>query len=119
MSYNLFETSKNETTNSPIYELKVLHKGHKPLFMVYNVIFITFKKHFKPCFFHFKGLKRHFLHFKFVNWRIGEFVFFDIMNRLIVVIYQNNKPKIDRSGNGNLDFLCKLQYEFHTLSLMV
>ena len=58
-------------------------------------------------------------YFKFVNWRIGEFVFFDIMSRLIVVIYQNNKPKIGRSGNGNLDFLCKLQYEFHTLSLMV
>ena len=26
-SNNLFVTSKNETTNLPIYELKVLHKG--------------------------------------------------------------------------------------------
>ena len=25
--YNLFVTSKNETTNSPIHEFKVLHKG--------------------------------------------------------------------------------------------
>ena len=27
--YNLFVTSKNETTNSPIYEFKVLHKGQR------------------------------------------------------------------------------------------
>ena len=27
-AYNLFLTSKNETTNSPIYEFEVLHNGH-------------------------------------------------------------------------------------------
>ena len=27
--FNLFETSKNETTNSPIHEFKVLHKGQR------------------------------------------------------------------------------------------
>ena len=28
MIINLFVTSKNETTNSPIHEFKMLHKGH-------------------------------------------------------------------------------------------
>ena len=29
LTYNLFVTSKNETTNSPIYKFKVLHKGQR------------------------------------------------------------------------------------------
>ena len=35
-------------------------------------IIYYFKKHFKPCFFHFKDILQH---FKFVNWRIRGFVF--------------------------------------------
>ena len=53
---NLFVTSKNETTNSPIHQFKVLHKGQRafktPFLMVYVLFLIYyFKKHFKPCFF--------------------------------------------------------------------
>ena len=44
---NLFVTSKNETTNSPIHEFKVLHEGQiafkNPFLMVYNLSFITLK----------------------------------------------------------------------------
>ena len=41
--------------------------------MVYYLVLIYyFQKNFKPCFFYFKDIWQH---FKFVNWRIGEFVF--------------------------------------------
>ena len=47
VAYNLFVTSKNETTNSPIHEFKVLHKGQRafqtPFLMVYYFLFITLK----------------------------------------------------------------------------
>ena len=62
---NLFVTSKNETTNSPTNEFKVLHKG-QPLFN--GLLFITLKKHFKPCFFILKALKDILQHFEFMNW---------------------------------------------------
>ena len=42
--------------------------------MVYYFLFITLKKHFKPCFFILKALKDILQHFKFVNWWIGEFL---------------------------------------------
>ena len=41
MSYNLFVTSKNETTNSPIYDFKVLanvFKMKKPGLNVFKII---------------------------------------------------------------------------------
>ena len=45
--FNLFVTSKNETTNSPIHEFNVLHKGQrafkKPFLIVYYFLFITLK----------------------------------------------------------------------------
>ena len=45
--YNLFVTSKNETTNSPIHKFKVLHKGQRayknPFLIVYHFLFITLK----------------------------------------------------------------------------
>ena len=47
---NLFVTLKNETTNSPIHEFKLLHKGQITQ-TVYYFLFLTLKKHFKPCFF--------------------------------------------------------------------
>ena len=46
-SNNLFVTSKNETTNSPIHKFKKLHKGQRaflnPFLMVFYFIFITLK----------------------------------------------------------------------------
>ena len=66
-------------TKPTIHEVKVLQKGQraffKPLLMVYYFLFITSKKHFKPCFFVLKALKDILQHFKFVNWRIRGFVF--------------------------------------------
>ena len=45
--FNLFVTSKNETTNSPIHNVKVLHKGQEafksPFLMVYYFLSITLK----------------------------------------------------------------------------
>ena len=35
-----------------------------------------FKKHFKTYFFILKALKDILQHFKFMNWKIGGFVFF-------------------------------------------
>ena len=67
--YNLFVTSKNETTNSPILEFKVLHESLlKPLFISYLLLLKTFQ----ACFFILKALKDI---FKFVNWWILGFVF--------------------------------------------
>ena len=73
---NLFVTSKNESTNSPIHEFRVLHKGRRAFYgiMVYYFVFITLKNHFKPCFFILKALKDSLQHSKFVNWWNGEFV---------------------------------------------
>ena len=49
---------KKETTNSPIYEFKVLQKGQRasqnPFLMVHY--FLPYKR-FKPCFFILKALK--------------------------------------------------------------
>ena len=70
-------TSKNETTNSPIHEFRVLHKGRgafKPLFNGVGFLIYYFKKHFKHCFFIVKTLKDILQHFKFVNWLIRELV---------------------------------------------
>ena len=39
--------------------------------------------------FYVKGFKRHLQHFKFVNWWIGGFVFFDVTNRLIFMKKQS------------------------------
>ena len=62
--------SKNETTNSPVHEFKVLHTGQRafenPFLMVYYFLFIT-SKTFQALPFHFKDILQH---FKFVNWRI-------------------------------------------------
>ena len=44
--------------------------------MVYNKLFVIWKKHFKPFFFILKALKDILQHFKFVNWRIAGFIFF-------------------------------------------
>jgi len=47
VAHNLFVTSKNETTNSPIHEFKVLHKGQSsfqnPFLKVYYYLFINLK----------------------------------------------------------------------------
>ena len=47
LTHNLFVTKKPETTNSPIHEFKVLHKGQRafqnPFLMVYHFLFITLK----------------------------------------------------------------------------
>ena len=57
-SINLFVTSKNDFSNSPILQFKNLKycikkSLLKPLLMVYEFLFITLKNHFKPCFFLF------------------------------------------------------------------
>ena len=46
------------------------------------VYYLLHKKHYKPCLFISKPLKDILQHFKFVNWWIRGFVFFDVMNRL-------------------------------------
>ena len=77
-SFNLFVTSKNEITNSPIHEFKVLHKGQRAFYSLSIIVYYFlsyFKKHFKPCFFILKALKDPLQHFKFVNWWIRGFVF--------------------------------------------
>ena len=72
---NLFVTSKNETTNSPIHEFKVLHKAQraflKCLFNGALCLIFTLKK-IKARLFHFNDILQQ---FKFVNWRICGFVF--------------------------------------------
>ena len=78
-TYNLFITSKNEATNSPIHEFKVLHKDQRgfqtPFLTVYYFLCITLKN-----IFHFKGLT----FCSNLNSWIGEFVVsvFDVTNRL-------------------------------------
>ena len=61
-TFNLFVTSKNETTNLPIHEFKVLLKGQRafyiPFLTVYYFLFIALKT-FKALPFHFKGFKTH------------------------------------------------------------
>ena len=57
----LFVTSKNQITNSPINEFKVLHTGQRafenPYLMEYYFLFITLKeRYFKACFFILKAL---------------------------------------------------------------
>ena len=58
--FNLFVTSKNETANAPIHELKV-----------------------RVLRFYLKGLKNIWQHFEFVNLWIYGFVTFDVTNRLV------------------------------------
>ena len=69
--FNLFVTSKNETTNSPIHKFKVLQKRPdsllNPLFNCVLFLISYFKKKFKRCFSIFKALKDILQHFKFVN----------------------------------------------------
>ena len=62
-SFDLFVTSKNEITNPPIHKLKCCMKTRKPFKTPFNgasFLIYYIKKHFKPCFFHFKGFKIHF-----------------------------------------------------------
>ena len=70
---NLLVTSKNETTNSPIHEFKVLHKDQRafktPFLTVYYFLFITFKRHFAALWIR-----------EFVN---SWFRFFDVTNKLL------------------------------------
>ena len=72
--------SWHQKTNSLIHEFKVLYKGQrailKPLFNGVLFLIYYFKNHSKPCFLILKALKDILHHFKFVNWWIGEFVFF-------------------------------------------
>jgi len=60
IGYNLFVTSKNEATNSPIHEFKVLHKDQrvfqKPFLMVYYFLFKTLKNILSLAF----SFERHF-----------------------------------------------------------
>ena len=66
--YNLFATSKNETTNSRIQS--TAKKAASLLKLLYNgLLFIIhyFEKHFKPCFFILMAFKDILQHFKFVN----------------------------------------------------
>ena len=73
---NLFVAPKNETTNSPINEYKVLHKCQRLyqrafLLSLFNgILFVIyiFKTNFKPCLFILKTLKDNLQNFKFVNW---------------------------------------------------
>ena len=70
---------KNESTNSPIHEFKVLHKCQRaflnPLFKDLLFIIHYFKKHSKSSFFILKASKDILQLFKFVNWWIRSFVF--------------------------------------------
>ena len=58
---NLFVTSKNETTKSPIYQFKVLQKGmrafEKPIYNGVLFLIDYFKQHFKPYLFILKAFK--------------------------------------------------------------
>ena len=51
---NLFVTSKNETTKSPIHEFKELHKSQRafqnPFFILYYFLFITVKNNLNIAF---------------------------------------------------------------------
>ena len=61
---NLFMTSKNETTNSPNHEFKVLNKGQ----ILNDVLFLIYYFKKLTLLFHFRGIKRHFAALQFVNW---------------------------------------------------
>ena len=50
--------------------------------MVYVFLFISVKTNFKPYFFILKAFEDILQHIKFVNWRIGGFIFFGVSNRL-------------------------------------
>ena len=67
---NLFVTSKNETTNSPIHQFTSLkwrpESLLKPLFDGVLFLVYYFKKHFEPCFFILQALKDILQHCKFV-----------------------------------------------------
>ena len=67
--------------------------------MVYYFLSITFKKHFKPCFFILEALLDILQHLKFVNW---WFRFFDVTNKLFVKGQLTSKWL-----NGVIDFLKK------------
>ena len=72
--YNLFVTSKNETTNSPIHQFTNLKccKNFWPESLLkppFNDVLLNNSKN--TCFFHFKGFKRHFAALsirELVNW---------------------------------------------------
>ena len=63
--FNLFVTSKNETANAPIHELKV-----------------------RVLRFYFKGLKNIWQHFEFVNLWIGGFVFLMSQTGWLIIWYE-------------------------------
>ena len=67
--------------------------------MVSYFLFITLKKHFKPCFFLIlKALKDILQHFKLVNW---WFRFFDVTNSLID-IHQHEFQNKNKFSSGSL-----------------
>ena len=72
---NLFVTSKNKTTNSPIHEFKVPQKGQRAILMVYYFLFITLKI-FSAFLIHFKGFTRHFATLKISKLVNSWFRFF-------------------------------------------
>ena len=66
--------------------LKCCQKSFKPPFNGISFLIYYHKKLLKSCFFILKAFKDILEHFRFVNWRIGEWVvsfFFDVMNRLL------------------------------------
>ena len=95
--FNLFVTSNNETTNSPVHQfmnLKCCTKAREPFKIPFNgVLFLIyyFKQHFKPCFFTLKTFCST------INSGIGEFVvsLFDVTNRLLMFLDPPN-PKLGK-----------------------
>ena len=77
--WTVCDTKKAKPLIHQFTNLKYCKKAREPFkipfLMVYQFLFITLKKHFKPCFFILKALKDILQHFKFVNWWIGGFVF--------------------------------------------
>ena len=88
-AYNMFVTSKkrnHQFINSPIHEFKVLQKAREHFKTSFNgVLFLVyyFNNHFKPCFFILQALTDILQPFKFVNWWIRGFIFFDVTNSLL------------------------------------
>ena len=83
--YNLFVTSTNETTNSPIHQITNWNcciKAWEPFTTLLHsriISYLLLSKMFLALTFHFKDILEH---FELVNWRIRNF-FFDVTNKKI------------------------------------
>ena len=69
--FNMFVTSKNETTNLSILQFtnSAAKRPESLLKTLFNgELFLILEKKFKPCFFILKALKDTLQDFKFMNW---------------------------------------------------